>query len=57
MQATNKFMKPEKKKVEVDTYAEWEEKWYKITQKLKTMKKGLASSSYENKTLLLEELP
>jgi len=49
-------LKSEKKPIEIDTYAEREEKRFKINQKIKTMKKGLASSSFENKSLLLEEL-
>ena len=49
-------MKSEKKPIEIDTYAEREEKRFKINQKIKTMKKGFASSSFENKSLLLEEL-
>jgi hypothetical protein len=46
-----------KPKPQIDTYAEREEKRFKVNQKIKTMKKGLSSSSDENKNLLLEELP
>lgn len=57
LKATTAFEEKKEKIWDVDTYAEREEKRYKVNQKIKTMRKGLTASSYENKNLLLEELP